>query len=340
MTTRPERRPAAIALRGVTAALGCRISAVAELVLLAWLLGRLLSDRYEWSQYLLWIPTPLALLASLLGTLASWRPDDDRHARRRRRVGWTALLVALAGWFTIVEHRLLRAPGAPVDGALTVAHWDLGGIVDGHERDLSTIVAQFDADVIVLTSGDYRWDSSVTRDAAEGHGFSLAFAGQARTDLPVRVLVRNSLDFDLQSLFSVRLGSARVHRLQVRRPPLDAWTIIDIAELRSDPRAGRKHVADGIRHEYETRSPSPPDVVIGDINITRGSAALRRAFPDMHHAYDDGGGRYAASFHRGLPLYHIDHILLGAGLRAARYELIDPGGGRHLGQRAWIVPDP
>ena len=76
----------------------------------------------------------------------------------------------------------------------------------------------------------------------------------------------------------------------------------------------------------------PPDLVVGDFNMTRGSVSLATLFPDLSNAFDKAGRGYGASFHRGLPLYHIDHTLLADTIRAVNYDLVDIGIGRHLVQ--------
>ncbi len=43
---------------------GTRLAAA--FVVAAWLLGRLVSDRYGWSQWLLWIPTPAVLVVAAI----------------------------------------------------------------------------------------------------------------------------------------------------------------------------------------------------------------------------------------------------------------------------------
>ncbi len=55
--------------------LGVICTTVAVVGVLGWLIGRIASDRYIWSQWLLWIPTPAVLMATLLGLAgASPRP--------------------------------------------------------------------------------------------------------------------------------------------------------------------------------------------------------------------------------------------------------------------------
>ena len=61
-------------LRATWRILGVGCTAAAATVLLAWLLGRVLSDRFSWSQWLLWVPTPAAAAAVTMGLLGACRP--------------------------------------------------------------------------------------------------------------------------------------------------------------------------------------------------------------------------------------------------------------------------
>jgi endonuclease/exonuclease/phosphatase family metal-dependent hydrolase len=79
-----------------------------------------------------------------------------------------------------------------------------------------------------------------------------------------------------------------------------------------------------------------PDIVLGDFNITRGSASIATAFPGMTEAYDSAGHGYGASYHRRFPLWHIDHMLLGPNVHPLRYDLVNPHISRHDAQVAWI----
>ena len=81
-----------------------------------------------------------------------------------------------------------------------------------------------------------------------------------------------------------------------------------------------------------------PDLVVGDLNMTRGGAALAAFWPGYRHAFDEGGHGYGATFDRAWPIYHIDHVLLGEGVNCARYDIVDPGIARHRAQVAWITP--
>jgi endonuclease/exonuclease/phosphatase family metal-dependent hydrolase len=124
--------------------------------------------------------------------------------------------------------------------------------------------------------------------------------------------------------------------------------IVYAVDLPSNPRQPRMELARRLRtmldHPAHFGGPAPdplptPDVVIGDFNMTRGSASIDALFPDLRHAFDEAGHGYSATFHRGwlLPLYHIDHMLLGPGVHALRYEITDRGVSRHRSQEAWIA---
>lgn len=151
--------------------------------------------------------------------------------------------------------------------------------------------------------------------------------------------------------------------------------VVWIVDLPSDVKLSRSRITreaidairawrgtETIRDERDVRSTRqtgpgfpPADLIVGDFNIPRGSASLRTLVGAMDNAFDQSGLGYAATFsaarpqkpygplglwahHVGLPLVHIDQMFVGAGLRAARYEVVDPGAGFHLYQKAEIVP--
>ena len=78
---------------------------VAAIVCVAWLIGRIVSDRYGWSQWLLWIPTPVVLLTVATALGLGCMRDDVPGRRRRRLIAWgvtggvvLALVVGGVGW--------------------------------------------------------------------------------------------------------------------------------------------------------------------------------------------------------------------------------------------------
>jgi endonuclease/exonuclease/phosphatase family metal-dependent hydrolase len=307
------------------------IVALLWLSLLAWLLGRVLTDRLAWSQFLWWIPTPAALIVAMLGLLLAFRTAKTR-TRRRRMFLWAACTLVLIMHFTLFEHRLLRAaPRVPPGIALTIAHWNMTLGNNAPAGDFAPQIEQLDADVLMLTSppGEVRTMLVERAAASEGREHVLnAWPMLLHSRLPimrVSVLVAT----DLMYVTLVELDATE----RLGRP-----IVLYLVDLPSNPRRPRMAIAREVRRLLDETSAAPPDLVIGDFNMTRGSASVATLFPNLIHAFNATGHGYGATFPRRLPLYHIDHVLVNenAGLRAMRYAIIDGGATRHRAQKAWI----
>ncbi len=109
-------------------------------------------------------------------------------------------------------------------------------------------------------------------------------------------------------------------------------------DLPSDPKRPRHEIARTARRILEDLEAPPPDIVVGDFNMTRGSASVKTLFPGLAHAYDQAGRGYGATLPRGYPLYHLDHTLLADTVQATDYALVDLGIGRHLAQIVELAP--
>jgi endonuclease/exonuclease/phosphatase family metal-dependent hydrolase len=293
------------------------VGVVAATAVLAWSVGRVASDRFLWSQWLLWIPTPVAVLAAALGVVAALR----RATRRRARLAtWIVVTLLVLGYFAGFEHRFLRPAPEPAAG-IRLVHWNL---THGLRADVDAMARRFidlDPDVAVLThAGRVPWTPEARRWLGEtARPFHL---GAFTIVSPFPILEARWIAAASQ----MSIALARIDPGPDAGGPL----VIYLVDLPSDPRIPRGEMARLARRLIEQSGAPPPDVVVGDFNITRGSAALAVLFPDLRHAYDDAGRGYGASFRRGLPLYHIDHVLLGDSMRATSYELVDPGLTRHL----------
>jgi hypothetical protein len=345
---------------------------IALLLMLAGSIGRLLTDRFAWSQFLWWAPgialagvAAVLLLTSALAARAGGRPIT---ARRVRRITALLLLVAIlqASVFDLgVLHRPRRVQAG---SALRVLNWNVTWVTD-RAAILRTIL-DADADVTVLVNPHmgvgwnelfglipyqyalvYR-DGIVVISKYPIHRFGSAWLGieglpdpdlkQAEdyTQKPYRDPGR-ALWFDVDA--GATLGRS-----------FTIWTM----DLPSDPRLSRWRIAGEARAgverwlgpgmlrneqgQYRT-DPEPvrgfpaPDLLMGDLNIPRGSASLSRLAPGMHNAYADAGRGWAGTYPRRFPLVHIDQMLLGAGVRAAQYRVFDPGIGHHYAQVAEIL---
>ncbi|MCK6477417.1 MAG: hypothetical protein L6Q35_11350 [Phycisphaerales bacterium] len=79
----------------------------------------------------------------------------------------------------------------------------------------------------------------------------------------------------------------------------------------------------------------PPDVVVGDCNIPRGSWSLghitRLHEAGLTDAWSQAGAGLTATYPRTRPLWHLDQVFVGPGLRAAGYGTFSTGTGTHRG---------
>ncbi len=301
--------------------------ALAMLVLIAWLTGRIVSDRYGWSQWLLWIPTPGAILAALLGFLGALRPADKPHRRRRRLLVWGITALALVAYFTLREHRIFRRPPSLTAG-VRIAYWNpnSGAVRDSAEAR-NTILIDLDADLTILANagGFKQYDSLADTLGPEGRAFRVR---------PFLVYTRLPL-LEYQTLIS-NGGIEVVHLRLDATATLGRAISIYAVDLPSKLTTSHMETAKRLRELIESIAAPEPDIVIGDFNMTRGGAALRTAFPDLEHAYDQAGHGYGATYPRAFPLYHIDHVLLDETLQAQDYRLVNPGVGRHVIQVAQV----
>ncbi len=296
--------------------------------LAGWIVGRFCSDRYYWSQFLLWIPTPAILLTAGLGLLMSWR----RHRKRRRIVTrhrvWIAALFLLAVYFFVIEHRFVGRAPAPAPDDLKILVWTMSHAkndVDAHRR----MVLDGDADISFLTHA-YGMDWPAILPDLLGEQGLFVRVGPHWVLTRVRVMEISPI----VALNGIDLSLIRFDTTERFGRPLTVCVI----DLPSDPTIGRAAQAEQIVAWLASSNAPPFDLVVGDCNTPRGSWSLDRMFPGTHNAFNDAGRGYGATFHRVFPLYHIDQMLLADDLAATSYRLIDPDVGRHRLQIATIAP--
>lgn len=148
-----------------------------------------------------------------------------------------------------------------------------------------------------------------------------------------------------------------MHVVLDTRESLGRTTTIWLLELPSNPRRQRWAIAEGVaghmerlRGEVEAEAdpaasartgwPWPPDLLIGDLNIPRGSASIRRLLreTDLVHAHTRAGLGPMPTWPRRLPVYHIDHTFVSDRWAVRRYRILDPGLSEHRMQVVEVVP--
>lgn len=303
------------------------IAAILALSLMAWLTGRVVSDRYGWSQWLVWIPTPAALLAAALGAMLSLRRVSHPQIRCRRLMLWFCSLLALAAHFSFVEHRLFRAHREAAAG-LRIVHWNATHVRGEAPDAYRSAIMLAEGDLTILTdAGSIPWHPDIHTWLGDG--------GFAQRSHPFTILSRVPI---LTMRVLIAKEEIQVLLLQIdTTESLGRPLLIYAADMPSDLTLPRAKLAREVRRMLDELGAPPPDLVIGDFNITRDAASLAIMFPGYRHAFRTAGAGYGATFHTRFPLYHIDHALLGEGVIAERYELRPARVGRHHMQAVTVT---
>lgn len=344
------------ALRVIRAILGGLLLTLSLLLLGAWILGRVASDRWLWSQYLSWMPTALVLPASLF-LLGLWRAIFPHACRRRRRHaritparGAIALAAIAIAHLVLIDLNALALVRPSRAGEFRVLFWNAAN------RPLEyppTLVRAHDPDIAIITNPRWRMGREmlytlVAEPGAKGghvvwrHGFAIAsrypILAHGSISLGLRG-VRDGMDPAREGEAAYDPGSAAFVVLDAREDlgrDITIWAL----DMPSDPRISRMANARAAHAAIEAwRSPEgaqgfpEPDLIVGDLNTPTGSASLRALAPTMR---DSSRARVGL---RGTwprwngwaiaSLWRIDHVLHSTRWRATRWTTGDPGVGTH-----------
>ncbi len=182
--TPPARRVVALMVQAAATALALLACALG----LAWIVGRVATDRWHWSQYLFWMPGLLVAWAgtalsgvAMLGGLGSrlvLRERSPRALRIASRSGLALSLVALAS--VALDYRRPSPAPARTPSTLKVVCWNIASLVPQDRWD--EWILREDPDVAVLRPG-HGLDFSRLFDAYATGGTAQDFYG-GRTDFP------------------------------------------------------------------------------------------------------------------------------------------------------------
>ncbi|MCH9058146.1 MAG: hypothetical protein IIB55_05920 [Planctomycetes bacterium] len=347
----------------------CAVVAAPGWILLAcWAAGRLLSDRWAWSQWLFWIPTLAAVvLAGTLFALASVIRRATRGSATRRLGPAPLVWIAVLLWMILWEWRGWAWAAAMVVGrpepALTLIAWNAS---NARAPDLSAMIDAHRADVLILSNPPpgVSWPGVVR---TLGPDASTARFGRAmvvsRDEImrwgSVSLGMRGRMDGSRDSAWRDQgwAGFFEIDTTARLGRPIVVW-IIDLPSDIAISRVAMTLLAAGAIHawtgpmsvrtggsitqEMADAGFPEPDVIVGDFNIPRGSWSLRVLTGSMHNAWSDagtgGGVGPLGSWPRRWPIYHLDQAFLGRDLRSTSYRLVDPGQGRHRTQVVSIAP--
>ncbi len=338
--------------------------------LAAWATGRVLNDRWLWSQYLLWIPSVIVVPAGIaLIAIGIWlarlsrRDKTIRSGLFRPFLAITGLLGVVAAYTTLaIDLRLFSSASGdvpPPEHRLRVIHWNCS---DDFGAQWTKGLLDLHPDLVIINPASYQPWGPIIEGMGPGaavmflHGFTIISkpAVTLMGEISLHVEPGEGIDLRQKSGLSARVDPGRAVWLQLDTRTqfgraftvwlldlpsdisLPRWLVTDeaakaIAESDSHPRVPKgqsgSEPADGLRRGFP-----PPDLVIGDMNIPRGSASLGRLTGGLANAYDQAGHGFVATWPYRSPLWHLDQSFIGTGYRATAYAALDLGGGTHRGQ--------
>jgi LPXTG-motif cell wall-anchored protein len=345
-------------------------SALAALLVVfgAWCAGALATDRWELTQFIFWVPTP-AVLAGLvlLGFIAVLL------RRRRRRLTAVSAAAAVAACTAVMLIRDLGAinalrPRPHSTQPLRVLTWNISWITDEAAIARGLLSARPDVAILINPSGSL--DRSMLYGAFSHPVAVIESAGIIVISAhPIHRSGTQWLGIQLPAGPSLDPRGQGPRRKPIPDPGRAVWfdlhppsggaMTVWVLDLPSEPRLSRWTVAHQARAAIESwtgpvqlrdeqgrfsfdqapgRGFPPADILVGDLNITRGSASLNILAPGMHNACADAGRGWSGTYPRRWPLWHIDQTLLAPGLRALSYRVLDPGIGHHRIQVAEVIP--
>lgn len=284
----------------------------AALICLAWAVGCLLNDRWAWSQWLWWMPAPVALAGALVW-LASARLLAPGSFRRWASIAGGVSLAIAAGAtmrsFSLANH----AHGA---SSLHLVCWNARWPGEQARASAQALTPWAGRVMIISNPGRIAEHASIwMRD-----GEQRAEAGTFLLTGPVRVI-------EARPVVQGDDGFATLFRFEA--PGTGATSVLAI-DLPSNP--FRPRYASLARFAAQVRASADletVDLIVGDFNCTRGSASIHDAFPGFTDAWSDAGQGWGGSWPRDRPILHIDLALVSPRMRAERCELHDPGVGHH-----------
>ncbi len=346
------------------------LETLAIALLAVWAVGRVLSDRWLWSQWLSWIPSiavvvpafALLAFAQIVRVLTRWKARGTRRRSSRAAIiGRLSFLVAVV-WFARHDVGWSTPPATRQAGSFRVVHWNSSRpAIQGWEERLAAL----DADIYIVQPG-WGWNFSTFRAALDpaasllqtyNHVLVSRFPVEAWTSFSLELKPGEGIDPRLPDLKQIRLDTGMLIAALVRLPTGEQ-RLVWVIDLPSDLSLARErvlaHAADMVARfragELEILASDPsgrpvadellaalkgePDLLIGDFNTPRSSRSLRHMTEGLRDTFVEAGRGWSATFPRRRPLWAIDQAYTGPGLRALDSRVADIGLGSH---RAIVV---
>jgi hypothetical protein len=304
---------------------GRLLRAPATIALLVVAGSELATDRLAAVQVFWWIPRePILLGAALWLVLARVLPWTRLRPRQRRATDLSLVVaVAALGLATLRDWR----PFGPADAGdgVSIVHWNAGA-PDESEADRALVaLLALEADVVLVTDPGRLWHGGRGERFAEA-GYRLASGG--RFGLASRLPLAEA-----RPVLASRQRVVSRFVVESAAGPL----AIDGVDLPSATSLPRSTLTRALAADLAALGHAPADILLGDFNISRGSASLGHLAPDATDAFRAAGSGWGGSYPRAMPLWPIDLALVRAPWRALSSRYVDLGVGRHRAQRVVIA---
>ncbi len=278
-----------------------------------WVIGAILSDRWSWSQWLSWIPTPLVIFVFTLVALFFFFTR-----KRNQSIIYFGFAAITAIWFCSFEHKLFSSKNG--GGSVSILGWTMSHPKDRVAKESANIIVQMNSDITLLTHG---WRVRGEPAIQEWLGTS----GHRVVNSQFTLFTRFA-PLKIQTLIAtdgIYISSFVLDTTSVIGDVLVLWAV----DFPSSLTISKMDTAHRIRRLLQSIDTLQPDIVIGDFNMTRNSVARRTIFPTLQNAASSAGTGILTSFPVEYPLFHIDHILFSSRLTVLNYTLLTPHIGRH-----------
>jgi len=240
-------------------------------------------------------------------------------AKQTKTIVWLSLVfTTILFWFISEENRFLSTEIQT--GKIRLVGWTMSHSKKKVSKESAEEVIRLNGDITLLTHGWYvRGEPSIKEWLGTGRGRAINGPFTILTKLNV-LEVRTLVASD-----GVYISMFVIDTTESLGKPLILWGI----DLPSDLSTPRIETANRAKRLLSSIDAPRPDVVVGDFNMTRNSYAIKTLFPELVDASNTGGVGLLASFPMQVPLYHIDHTLIGNGFVCNSYRLVNPHIGRH-----------
>jgi len=293
-----------------------------------WVTGLAAGDRWGWSQWLSWIPPVTMALAAAVGGGLTCMVGPPRMGRLALPA---ALLVAA---LVVVLRRDVGLPSSvdPRVDEVRILQWNTD-YPSGNDPRAALAMGRQGADIILNSN---RGAITAMDEVRQWAGADAQVVGVG----PFALITTMPVVEARPIAFSTRGGQYwAVGRFTVMPPSWNGRPLrIAMVDLPSRPRLPRSSVAAALAEAMQVGQLGPVDVVAGDFNALDESVIMRRCFPGFRDALAEAGTGWLATWPRRMPLWRIDHVMLGPQVRCLSGWTVNPGTSEHMMTMVRVVP--